>query len=109
MSASNSPLAYADIRHLADRALANGRGVMLRCHDLGESISQRTRFYKMRDLDRRANKRTYPDPDHPMHGTSVYDTLVLSPCQEERDGEQVVFLAFEVSSAERLAERIEEL
>ena len=104
MPPSNSPLAYGDIRTCADRALANGRGVTLRVHSHGEAVSERARFYKMRELDRRASTKVFPSDD-PRHGVSAYDRLVVSVAA---DGDQIVLL-FEVATAERLEERIEEL
>src|SRR4051812_48606940 len=104
MTASESPLSYADIREVADRALANGFCVLLKCHDHGNALSERSRFYKMRELDRKESRQTYPKGD-PHHGVSVYDRLVVSPCVE---GEQQ-YLSFQVSSAARLEERIVEL
>lgn len=106
MPPSNSALAHRDVRELADRALANGRGILVRVDSLGEAKSLASRVYKMRNLDRRENCRIYPDPEHPMHNASAYDALILTPSVQE-SGQFV--LAIEVSTSERLEERIEEL
>jgi len=105
MPPNNSVLAYRDLQEVADRAIANGRGVRVSCSTLGEAHVLRARLYKMRDLDRREPRKVY-DPEHALHGRSVYDPLILTPSQDEKGQ---IFLVVEVSSAERLDGRIEEL
>lgn len=105
MPPSESTLSYNDVRAVCDRALANGRGLNITCNDLSEAHSLRFRIYAMRNLDRAANSRTYA-ADHPMHGKSVYDQLMLTPRQKEDDSYCLTIL---VSSPEALEERIEEL
>lgn len=106
MPPNNSVLAYRDLQEVADRAISNGRGVRVSCSTLGEAHVLRSRLYKMRELDRKENKKIYSDPDHALHGRSIYDPLILTPSQSE---EGQIYLVVEVSTAERLEERIEEL
>lgn len=105
MPPNNSAIAYRDLQEVADRAIANGRGVRVSCSTLGEAHVLRSRLYKMRDLDRKSNRKIYAE-DHELHGRSVYDPLLLTPMQDEKGQ---IFLVVEVSSVERLEERIEEL
>lgn len=105
MAMSNSPLSYADVRTAMDRALANGRGILVKRDTEGQVHHLRQRCYQMRVLDRAANAKTY-EPDHPMYNRSVYDKLAFSPRVME-DGTPC--LQIEVASEEALEERIVEL
>lgn len=104
MTASNSPLAYDDLRAVMDRALASNNGIRLQCTSVGEAYGLRSRMYKFRSLDREASRDTYP-PGDPRHGRSIYDRLTIAPFM---DGD-VVYLYVEMTNAERFEERIEEL
>lgn len=105
MTVSMSPLAHADVRAVMDRALSNGRGVKIACVDIGEANSLRQRIYTMRKIDREANTKTYPEDD-PRFGRSPYDALVVYPALDADDS---TCLVIEVSTAERLNERVEDL
>lgn len=105
MPANNSPLAYDDLRRVMDQALMSPNGVRLRCpNGVGEAYGLRSRMYKFRALDRKANRETYPKGD-PKHGISVYDRLTIAPFADGDD----IYLYLEVTNEERFAARIEEL
>lgn len=106
MPPSESPLAHKDIEEALDRAIANGKGIRLFCPGgHGQAISLRQRAYKLREIDRRQNRRLF-EPDHPMFGNSVYDALVFAPRQAS---DETWFLYIEVSTPKRLEELMEEL
>ena len=105
MPPSRSPLAHADIQAIMDRALGNGKGCNILCRDVGEANSLRQRFYTCRIIDREKNAKIFP-PEDPRWGRSVYDALTIYPSLNDR-GE--VCCTIEVSSAERLEERVEDL
>lgn len=105
MPPNPSPLAHKDVQKAMDRALANGRGIRIRCASYGEANALRQRMYTMRKADRRENARIYDHTD-PLHGRSVYDSLICTPMQ---DVHGVVHLVVEVSTPERLESRIEDL
>jgi predicted nucleic acid-binding protein len=88
-----------------DRALSNGRGCNVACSSEGEAYSLRQRIYTVRKLDRDASQRIF-EPDDPRYGRSVYDALIVYPAMNDR-GE--IVCTIEVSSAERLEERVEDL
>lgn len=105
MANSYSPLSYADIAKVCDRALENGRGIQVKCDTIGYAHHLRQRCYEYRLIDRAQNAKTYEE-EHPMHNRSVYDALIFRPAVME-DGTPV--LEIEVSSPERFEERIVEL
>lgn len=104
MPPNTSPLAHRDIAGALDRALANGRGIRLRCEDHGMAVTLRQKAYTFRKIDKRESKRIY-DSDHPLYNASPYDALVMTPRQH--DGEWYLYI--EVSRAERLADIMEDL
>lgn len=86
MSYNKSPLAFDDIAEAFERALASPKGIRIPCTSRGAAINLRSRFNYMRKVNRIDNRRTYP-PDHPMHGHSIYDKLILRiPPRESPDG-----------------------
>lgn len=105
MPQATNLLAHRDIQTIADRALANSRGVKIACGSQSEAFSLRMRFYNFRKIDRSENRRLY-DGDHPMWGRSVYDQLKVYAAEED-DGS--VVLVLEVSSAEALEARVVDL
>lgn len=105
MPVSSSPLAHRDIRAAMDRALAGGRGVRIACSSLGEAYNLRQRFYTTRKHDRDQSRQIY-EPDDPGYDRTPYDALIVYPATGEDD---VIYCVIEVSSAERLNERIQDL
>lgn len=77
MSLSTSRLAYRDCFTLLDRALDEPRGVRIEVPSgLNSAIYLRMRIHHARQIDRADNEKTYPDPEHHLHGCSEYDVLV---------------------------------
>lgn len=105
MPMSKSIFSYADVRSIMDRALASEKGVRIKCDSLGHAFNLRQRFYSYRLMDRQENAKTY-EPSDPLYNRSVYDKIIVSP---EGDGDGNYWLRLEVSSAERLEARVEEL
>lgn len=105
MGSKLSSLAYSDIRTILDRALENGRGVLIRCDTHGQAAHLRQRCYEWRLRDRELNAKTYPDIQDPRHASSVYDRLIFTPANTEEGP----VLQIVVASPERLEERIVEL
>jgi len=74
MVTSTSRLAYGDCFELMDKAIADQRGIKIKCATEGDARHLRTRLHSARRIDRDENAKTYPD-GHPMYGRSVYDVL----------------------------------
>lgn len=102
---SKSLLSYADIRGVMDQALASEKGVRVRCDSLGQAYNLRQRFYSYRLMDRKENAKIY-QPGDPLYNTSAYDKIIVLP---EGDSAGNYWLRLEVSTAERLEARVEEL
>jgi hypothetical protein len=77
MNWSKSPLAFQDCLDIFDRALREPNGIRVRYESRAEAFQMRSRLNYCRKTDRAANAKTYPDPDHPMHGHSPYDVLTI--------------------------------
>lgn len=86
MSLSNSRLAYGDCFELLDKALEETRGIRVEVIDLASANYLRMRIHHARTIDRRDNAITYPDRDHPMHGRSPYDILVVRIEEDSTSG-----------------------
>ena len=82
MPYNTSITSYVDIRAVLDKALASEKGVQLRFADEKTAMTFRGRVHTLRYLDRKENKRIYPEGD-PMHGRSVYDPLMV---KKKEDG-----------------------
>lgn len=76
MTVSTSPLAFGDCFDALDRALDDTHGIRLRVVDFAAGNFFRMRLHQARKLDRENNAKTY-EPDHPMHGRSNYDKLMV--------------------------------
>ena len=77
MAYNTSITSYVDIRGALDRALLSEKGVRLRFPDEKAAMTFKGRVHSFRYQDRKENKKVYPDPDHPMHGRSAYDPLMV--------------------------------
>lgn len=77
MGYNTSITSYPDIRGTLDKALLSEKGVRLRFPDEKAAVTFKGRVHTFRSLDRKENKKVYPDPDHPMHGRSAYDPLMV--------------------------------
>ncbi len=77
MSLSNSRLAYDDCFKLLDAALDEPRGIRVEVASSNDATYLRMRIHHARTIDRRENAATYIEKDHPLHGRSPYDILVV--------------------------------
>lgn len=91
MNWNKSPLAFGDVRDAFERALNAERGIKITCASHGEAIILRSRFNYYRKLDRADNRNTYPE-DHPLHGSSAYDRLVLRVPPKGAPDDTAVFI-----------------
>jgi hypothetical protein len=60
-----------------DKALADTIGVRIPMPTEGAAKFFRSRCHQARKLNRESNSRIYPQVDHPQHGISEYDALIL--------------------------------
>lgn len=90
MTISTSHLAYGDCYEAMDRALTNSRGVRVAVADMDAATFLRMRMHQARVIDRRRKTEIYPEPDHPLHGASPYDKLVVRLRNE--DGRTWVYI-----------------
>lgn len=74
---NRSPKAFSDVADLLERAINSEKGVRIPLSSRSAAITLRARANYYRKLDRVRNKDIYPMRDHPMHGNSTYDALVL--------------------------------
>lgn len=86
MSLSNSRLSYSDCYDLLDRALEEDRGICVTLPSRSAANYLRMRIHHARTIDREENRKTYPDPDAPLHGRSSYDILVLRIEGDDEEG-----------------------
>lgn len=76
MVTSNSKLSFDDCFDAFDRALSTTKGIRMTFADFGAANHFRVRLHKARVKDREQNAETYEE-DHPSHGTSKYDELIV--------------------------------
>ncbi len=76
MAISKSHLAYADCYSVMDDALADEAGARISLPNEGAARFFRMRCHQARTLDRQQSYDVYAD-DHPMHGASLYDKLIV--------------------------------
>jgi hypothetical protein len=84
MSVSNSKSSYLDCYELFDRALDSEIGIRKKCISRGMANNLRTRLHYARAISRRESLEIYA-ADHPQHGQSSYDPLVIR-VQEDDEG-----------------------
>ena len=84
MTVSNSRLAYGDCFDLLDKAIADNKGIRVRFDEWKQANYYRMRLHTARAIDRKDNARTFTE-DQPMHGRSIYDTIV-GRIKEDGDG-----------------------
>jgi len=75
MPNSKSLMAYTDVKEILDRALAS-KGLELSFNTKTATIRWVSRANSFRILDRRNNKKLYPEA-HSLHDCSPYDTLII--------------------------------
>jgi hypothetical protein len=76
MGYNSSIKSFEDVRAVLDEALMSPTGKMSKQPTRAAAINLRARFNHFRSIDRRENKRVYPE-DHHLYNRSVYDVLVL--------------------------------
>lgn len=76
MVTPTSRFAYDDCFELMKRAMDDGKGIRIPFDKEGTARHFRMRLHSARQIDRRDNTITY-NPDHPMHGRSMYDDLMV--------------------------------
>lgn len=59
------------------QALESTSGIRINCISHGMAIRYRKDLHSARSVDRDRNRAIYPS-DHPLHGKSVFDPLILS-------------------------------
>ena len=69
-------MAYKDCYDAMERALESSKGIRMRFPDEGKATYYRMRCHNARAIRRAENAKTY-ERGHPMHGTSIFDILVL--------------------------------
>jgi len=82
VSQINSLRAYTDCEKLFEAALADPKGARALIGTWEQCVNMRTRMHYFRNLDRKANAKTYP-ADHPQHGVSTYDPYVVRLIPDE--------------------------
>lgn len=91
MSFNKSPLAFDDIRAIFEKALQTEHGVRIPCRNRATAVVLRSRFNYFRVQDREYNAKTY-DPDHLMHGRSMYDKFVLRLPHQGAPDDHVLYI-----------------
>lgn len=76
MPFSDQIAAYPDVADLFDKALASDKGVKVTFNDDNEATINAGRMNHYRSRLRRENARVYP-ADHPMHGKTPYEALMV--------------------------------
>lgn len=89
MTTSTSRRSYQDCFDLMEQAIKS-KGVRVQFANEGVAKHFRLRIHKARVIDRDENAAMYPDPNSPMHGISVYDTLVCRV--KDIDGKSWLYL-----------------
>lgn len=76
MTISDSKLAYLDCYKILDAAIDATGGCRVHVVDENAAIHLRMRLHQARKIERRENRKVY-ERDHPQHGASVYDGLIV--------------------------------
>lgn len=90
MTASASRLAYTDIYAAMDKAKADKKGIRIRFADKATAQTFQARVHQARKIDRVDNTAIY-EPDDPLYGKSVYDTLITR-LRQDTEGRWWVYL-----------------
>lgn len=91
MPISNSYRSYTDCYSVMDQALADTHGARVQVEDDNAAKFFRMRCHQARSIDRQRNAKTYQDPDHPLHGSSIYDELIVR-IREDDEGTTWVYI-----------------
>ena len=76
MTAAVSRLAFNDCFDIFDQAIADPTGIRVAFSSEGAAIHFRMRLHRARTIDRQDNAKLHPS-DHPMHGRSPYDQIII--------------------------------
>lgn len=109
MSLPTSTLAYSQCYDVLDKALEDSLGVRMKMTSLPSAQHFRMRCHQARKLDRDKNAEIYPETDHPLHGRSAYDVLIIRDPKVATDGQVYLVIersdiAIDGSSVEALSE-----
>ncbi len=77
MSISTSRGSYKDCYEYYEQSLEQDRGIRIRVQSYDYACHLRQRLHMARKIRRQDNEEIYPDPDHPLHGASPYDHVVV--------------------------------
>lgn len=91
MSISTSRGSYRDCYEYYDQALEQDRGIRIQVANYDYACHLRQRLHMARKIRREDNCEIYPEPDHPMHGASPYDHVVVK-INTDPDGKTYVLL-----------------
>jgi len=91
MSISTSRASYLDCYQYFDQAMEQERGIRNQVQSYDYACHLRQRLHMARKIKREDNATIYDDPNHPMHGASPYDILVVK-IKTEEDGKTFVLL-----------------
>lgn len=76
MAYNSSLTSYPDITAALDRALESPKGIRVTFETEAAVHTFCGRIHSFRFKDRKVNRKVYP-LDHPMHGASAYDPLMI--------------------------------
>ncbi len=65
------------LRAILDQASASPRGIIVSYDSWVIAERVRANMYKIRDMQRKQARKTFPEPDDPRHGISAYDGLLF--------------------------------
>jgi len=89
---NKSSKAFGDGQELLERALRAPKGIRIPCSSRSAAITLRARANYLRKIDRALNRDIHPDKSHPMHGNSLFDTLVLRIPAKGSPEENVLYI-----------------
>lgn len=107
MTTSLSRAAYSDCYAYFDKALTTKLGIRIRVKDAGAAKHLRSRLHTARVNSRREAMDIYAE-DHPMHGISPYDNLIVRVKSKDKPGQSIAWYVFiepriEVDAVEEIA------
>lgn len=109
MVTSISRLAYQAEYDLFDQAIESDRGVQRlfkgREAGRGPAMNARVRLHTARDIDRRENRKIYPEDD-PMHGQTLYAQIMVKNPYWDDDKEAWVLQLVKNQVGEMVVEEI---
>lgn len=91
MSTSESRLSYPDAQVFLDAAISDDIGARRPFPTYGAAMQFRTRCHTLRSICRKDNRKIHPDPQHPLHGRSEYDSISIRDPLQDGEGEWWVY------------------